>query len=938
MRNIKKVKSVRGYGIIWAFCLVFIVCSCGGGGGSSSGPSSESGEISFSLRLEEEISDSGELQEESTGLDCSGNHIDTIKAEILNSAGEVIARGGPFNCTDGHLTVTGVPVGQNYVVAVTALDLDGFVIFSGEETGVTVAPGISNEVGPIILRQVLNRKPRIMPAIGNRRVLEGETLQFSVHAEDPDDANHVTCTASDLPAGAEFDPETGLFSWTPEYGKAGLYRVMFRAVDDGDPPMSDAEIVAISVGDGNQPPVVWPLKNYAVQTGETVSFEVTASDPDQGDTLTFSASNLPAGAVFNPETRIFTWATGPEDAGFYIVSFLVMDNGNPPLGNGRQVTITVGDDVDHMPEMDPIGSQQVLVNELLEFVVTARDLDGDHLTFTAGNMPAGATFNPEAQRFSWTPGGGEEGTHTIIFTVTDDGIPPQGDSEEVVITVGVGNHGPVLDPIGSREVREDELIEFVITATDPDNDALVFSATGLPDGAIFDPDTQKFSWNPGFEDADIYEVEFTVEDVRADSLSDTETVTITVGNLNRPPVFEEIGEQSIDLYTKSLLSFTVTARDPDGDTLSYEMTDGPEGAVFADQTFQWAPTRNDVGMEHSASFRVTDNKGLSDTMTVNIRVMDDFPVAFPDANFEAVIRGQLNLHNGTIMKSDLMSLSALSGYNRNITSIEGLQHCENLQVVNFDLCYQISDFGPLAGLVKLQYLILSQTQISDITHLAGLVNLQKLILDYTQISDVTPLAGLVNLQVLYLDYTQISDITPLAGLKSLQVLSLDSTQISDITPLSGLVNLQSLLLYNTQISDITPLAGLVNLQSIFLGYTQISDITPLSGLVNLQSLVLYNTQISDITPLAGLVSLQFLSLDSTQISDITSLTGLANLQSIYLYNNQISDITPLLGLNNLVYIDVSNNPLDVDSCTSIIPQLEAKGVTVVHTCFERPAF
>ena len=139
---------------------------------------------------------------------------------------------------------------------VAALDLEGFVIFSGDEAGVTVLPGRINAVGPIILSQVMNRKPRILPAIGNRAVMEGELLQFTVNAEDPDAAHHVACTASNLPQGAKFDPETQLFSWKPDYGDAGVYKVMFRVVDDGEPPMSDAETVIITVGHVNRPPIM----------------------------------------------------------------------------------------------------------------------------------------------------------------------------------------------------------------------------------------------------------------------------------------------------------------------------------------------------------------------------------------------------------------------------------------------------------------------------------------------------------------------------------------------------------------------------------------------------------------------------------------------------------------------------------------------------------
>jgi len=56
----------------------------------------------------------------------------------------------------------------------------------------------------------------------------------------------------------------------------------------------------------------------------------------------------------------------------------------------------------------------------------------------------------------------------------------------------------VLDSIGAKSVDEGELLEFTITATDPDGNDLTYSASNVPAGAGFDPITQTFTWTPGF--------------------------------------------------------------------------------------------------------------------------------------------------------------------------------------------------------------------------------------------------------------------------------------------------------------------------------------------------------------------------------------------------------------------------------------------------------
>ncbi|MBE0480238.1 MAG: hypothetical protein IBX68_04600 [Dehalococcoidia bacterium] len=57
----------------------------------------------------------------------------------------------------------------------------------------------------------------------------------------------------------------------------------------------------------NQPPAFQPIGDKTATEGQQLQFAVTASDPD-GDSLIYTASNLPAGAVF--AGRTFTWVPG----------------------------------------------------------------------------------------------------------------------------------------------------------------------------------------------------------------------------------------------------------------------------------------------------------------------------------------------------------------------------------------------------------------------------------------------------------------------------------------------------------------------------------------------------------------------------------------------------------------------------------------------------
>lgn len=66
-----------------------------------------------------------------------------------------------------------------------------------------------------------------------------------------------------------------------------------------------------------------------------------------------------------------------------------------------------------------------------------------------------------------------------------------------VAAQGFVNGAPVFTAGGeTQSVDENRMLRFGVEATDPDGDAVTYSASGLPPGASFDPTSQHFSWLP----------------------------------------------------------------------------------------------------------------------------------------------------------------------------------------------------------------------------------------------------------------------------------------------------------------------------------------------------------------------------------------------------------------------------------------------------------
>lgn len=82
------------------------------------------------------------------------------------------------------------------------------------------------------------------------------------------------------------------------------------------------------------------------------------------------------------------------------------------------------------PSIEPIPDREIGVGQLLSFVIVA---NGEGLTYSASGVPTGAVFNPATHAFSWVPQAGQEGRHSVVFTVTD--VNGQQASETAVIKV-----------------------------------------------------------------------------------------------------------------------------------------------------------------------------------------------------------------------------------------------------------------------------------------------------------------------------------------------------------------------------------------------------------------------------------------------------------------------------------------------------------------------
>ena len=499
--------------------------------------------------------------------------------------------------------------------------------------------GSDSEAITVTVNEV-NEDP-VLASVGSKQVNELAALSFTASASDGDTVGGTADTlefslTGTTPSGASIHQDTGVFSWTPSESQDGTYTITVR-VEDGNGG-SDSETITVTVDEVNEDPVLNSIGPKSANPLETLSFTASASDADiiggTADTLEFSLTGTPpTGASINQNTGVFSWTPTASQTGAYTITFQVQDGAGATDSEDVTVTVTVSN---QNPVLGSIGSKSVDELATLSFNATATDGNNDALEFSlTGTPPSGASINSTSGAFSWTPTELQDGSHSVTVRVSDGN--GGSDSESITVTVNEVNEDPVLASVGSKQVNELAALSFTASASDGDTvggtaDTLEFSLTGTtPSGASIHQDTGVFSWTPSESQDGTHTITVRVEDDNGGS--DSETITVTVDEVNEDPVLNSIGPKSANQLEQ--LTFTATATDGDtiggtADTLEFSLTGTPPTGASINQNtgvFSWTPTASQTGA-YTITFQVQDGAGATDSedVTVTVTVSNQNPV------------------------------------------------------------------------------------------------------------------------------------------------------------------------------------------------------------------------------------------------------------------------------------------------------------------------
>ncbi len=432
-------------------------------------------------------------------------------------------------------------------------------------------------------------------------VCPGEQADFDVTVTDADSPIN-NLTASGVPVGASFTPNgnntSASFIWTPTAADVGNTNVItFTAEDDcGQTNIS----VIVNVEAGNAPVFDAITAPDPVCEGEPVSFDVTASDPDNDITgITLTSTE---GGSFDGTT--YTWT--PAADGSYTVEFEVTD----ACGNTAVTSTTVVVEAGTPPTLSGTAPAAQCPGIEVSFDVTAADVDGDLTGVTLTSTEGGAF---DGTTYTWTPTMG--GSYNVTFEATDD----CGNVTPLTVAVAVLDGGtPVF---GGPTPADGSVInvcsglnaDFGVEVGDGTANPINVVESGVPAGATFagaagNPATGSFTWATTDADVGSYTITF---DAANQCASASTSVTINVVG-GEGPTFDAtapVNGSTVESCLDEVLQFTVSASDDalTNETVTVSQTGLPASASFDPATgiVNWTPVDGDEGM-YPVTFSATD--------------------------------------------------------------------------------------------------------------------------------------------------------------------------------------------------------------------------------------------------------------------------------------------------------------------------------------------
>ena len=261
------------------------------------------------------------------------------------------------------------------------------------------------------------------------------------------------------------------------------------------------------------------------------------------------------------------------------------------------------------PTISGIRPTGAIVGVAYNFQPKASDADGNTLTFSIQNKPSWLVFNTSTGRLSGTPSSANLGTFSnIVIKVSDGTASASLSAFSITVRTATNNRAPTISGTPLTSAKVGTWYHFQPAAADPDGNPLTFSIQNKPSWLLFYPETGRLGKTPTSAAIGTYsEHHHQGERRRGERLA----ARILdhgehLGGTNKPPTIS--GTPPTSVKTGSAYAFTPTAKDPEGKTLTFSVTNKPAWAAFSTTTgkLSGTPSSAQTGTYSNIGIKVSD--------------------------------------------------------------------------------------------------------------------------------------------------------------------------------------------------------------------------------------------------------------------------------------------------------------------------------------------
>ncbi len=435
----------------------------------------------------------------------------------------------------------------------------------------------------------------------------------------------------------------------------------------------------------NDNTTIAPFSSVTVSDADAdnVSVSITYTSANgtlSGTGITGSAGNYtvtsaaPATATSNLQGIVFTPTANQVAPGSTVVtSFTLTPNDGTTNGTANATTQVTATSINDAPVITSNGggsTASTSINENTTAVTTVTSTDADtgetySYSISGGadsalfsiNSSSGALAFTSAPNYESPADSGANNVYDVQVRVTDSGTGNLTDTQDIAVTVGNINENPVITNDGggataSINAAENQIAVTTVTATDQDTgDTLTYSISGGPDQALFSINSSTgvltFASPPNYESPtdsganNVYDVQVTVTDNGAGTLTDVQAIAVTVTNANEAPVITSNGNgstASTSINENNTAVTAVTATDVDSsDTLTYSISGGADQALFSINSSTGA-----LVFTSAPNYESPADSGGNNVYDVQVMVTDSGTGNLTDTQDIAVTVGNIN--------------------------------------------------------------------------------------------------------------------------------------------------------------------------------------------------------------------------------------------------------------------------------------------------------